>query len=167
MCSRQLTAGTTAARKHNVRLIVKSSGHDIIGRSSAPNSLSIWTHHLKGEMVFHNGSFRPSRCGVEIPGDAVTVGAGTQMGELQEFLDQYGQVAVGGGGATVSVGGYLTGGGHSLLSSRYGLGTDQVLEMEVVTPRAEVLTVNECQNPDLFWAMRGVRLALPPFPGGQ
>ncbi len=118
-------------------------------------------------MVFHNGSFRPSRCGVEIPGDAVTVGAGTQMGELQEFLDQYGQVAVGGGGATVSVGGYLTGGGHSLLSSRYGLGTDQVLEMEVVTPRAEVLTVNECQNPDLFWTVRGVRLALPPFPGGQ
>jgi hypothetical protein len=26
----------------------------------------------------------------------------------------------------------------------------------VVTPGGEILTLNECQNQDLFWAIRGV-----------
>ena len=33
---------------------------------------------------------------------------------------------------------------------------DQVLEMEIVTPGGHILTIDECQNEDLFWAMRGV-----------
>lgn len=28
--------------------------------------------------------------------------------------------------------------------------------MEVVTPEGEIVVANECQNQDLFWAMRGV-----------
>ena len=63
---------------------------------------------------------------------------------------------MGGNSATVGVGGYLTGGGHSALSATYGLAADQVLEMEMVTPGGDILTLNECQNEDLFWAMRGV-----------
>lgn len=66
------------------------------------------------------------------------------------------QTIVGGMDLTVSVGGFLTGGGHSPLSATYGLGADQVLEIEVVTAAGEILTVNECQNSDLFWALRGV-----------
>lgn len=65
---------------------------------------------------------------------------------------------VGGTSKSVSVGGYLTGGGHSILSPRYGLGADNVLELEVVTPMGDILTANECQNEDLFWAMRGVSI---------
>jgi FAD/FMN-containing dehydrogenase len=65
---------------------------------------------------------------------------------------------VAGGSETVGPGGYLTGGGHGALSATYGMGADQVLEMEIVTPRGEILTINECQNQDLFWAMRGVSL---------
>jgi FAD/FMN-containing dehydrogenase len=65
-------------------------------------------------------------------------------------------MVVSGGGGTVGLGGFLTGGGHSALSSTYGLAADQVLEMEMVTPSGEILTINECQNTDLFWAMRGV-----------
>jgi FAD/FMN-containing dehydrogenase len=57
--------------------------------------------------------------------------------------------------ADISIGGYLTGGGHSPLSATYGLAVDQVLEMEVVTARGDILTVNECQYSDLFWALRG------------
>ncbi|KAJ9155504.1 FAD-binding domain-containing protein [Pleurostoma richardsiae] len=149
-----VTAAVQFARRYNVRLIVRSTGHDYIGRSTAPNSLSIWTRHMGGIRI-HSGSFQPKGCGVSIPGDAVTAGAGTQMAELYEALDAVNSTVVGGGGKTVSVGGYLTGGGHGLLSPRRGLGADQVLEMEVVAPRGAVVTVNECQNEDLFWAMRG------------
>jgi FAD/FMN-containing dehydrogenase len=79
-----------------------------------------------------------------------------QMWDLYNALDPLNRTIVGGGGKTVSVGGYLTGGGHSLLSSWYGLAADQVLEMEVVTPNGEIVIANECRNKDMFWAMRGV-----------
>jgi FAD/FMN-containing dehydrogenase len=63
---------------------------------------------------------------------------------------------VGGADANVGVGGYLTGAGHSPISAKYGLSTDNVLEMELVTPEGDIIIANECQNEDLFWAMRGV-----------
>lgn len=99
-----------------------------------------------------------------------------QMWDLYSALDAINQTVVGGGGKTVSLGGYLTGAGHGLLAPRYGLAADQVYEMEVVTPSGEIVTANECQNQDLFWAMRGVSLIytcpelhvntdLPPLPG--
>lgn len=63
---------------------------------------------------------------------------------------------VGGGAGTVGVGGFLTGAGHGALSSTYGMGADQVLEVEMVTPGGDIITANECQHQDLFWAVRGV-----------
>ena len=83
------------------------------------------------------------------------------MRDLYEHLAPLNQTVVGGGAYSVGVGGYLTGGGHSILSARYGLAADQVLEIELVTPQGRILVANECQNKDLFWAMRGVRL--PPI----
>jgi FAD/FMN-containing dehydrogenase len=84
-----------------------------------------------------------------------------QMWELYNALDALNQTVVGGGGKTVSMGGYLTGAGHGLLAPRYGLAADRVLEMEVVTPKGDIVTANECQNQDLFWAMRGVSRVSP------
>jgi FAD/FMN-containing dehydrogenase len=122
-------------------------------------------HHLRG--IETHDSFRPSRCKATIDGSAVTVGGGMQMWDLYSALGPLNQTVVGGGAKTVSVGGYVTGGGHSLLSARFGLAADQVLEMEVVTPKGDVVVANECQNKDLFWAMRGVSrpiLPLTPYP---
>jgi len=59
---------------------------------------------------------------------------------------------------SVGYGGYITGGGHGALANLHGLAADNVLEMEIVTPKGDLLTINECQNQDLFWAMRGVVL---------
>jgi hypothetical protein len=69
----------------------------------------------------------------------------------------------------------VQGGGHSILSPVYGLGVDRVVsdlrylkrtptnydsadtkvEFKVVTPDGEYRVANECQNEDLFWALRG------------
>jgi hypothetical protein len=51
--------------------------------------------------------------------------------------------------------GWFTGGGHGFLSSIYGLGSDNLLEAVLVTPTGSILTVNACQHPDLFFAVRG------------
>jgi FAD/FMN-containing dehydrogenase len=94
---------------------------------------------------FHD-SFSPKGCDFSIDGPAVTAAAGTQMLEI-DYEAHLRNLTIVSGGA---------GGGHGALSSTYGLGADQVYEIEMVTPGGDIVTVNECQNTDLFWAMRGV-----------
>ncbi|KAI1417256.1 FAD-binding domain-containing protein [Hypoxylon sp. FL1857] len=141
------------ARTHGIRVTVKSTGHDYQGRSQAPGALSIWVRHLEGLKT--QTSFRPRGCKFTIESPAVTVGGGSAVGDIYDELGKINQTIVAASSRSVSVGGYLTGGGHSILSPRYGLGSDSVLEMEVVTPMGDIVVANECQNQDLFWAMRG------------
>ncbi|KAH8656592.1 hypothetical protein BGZ60DRAFT_518731 [Tricladium varicosporioides] len=145
--------GVDFAREHNIRLNVKSTGHDYLGRSTSPNSLSIWTHHLKGISIAK--SFRPEGCNFSINVPAITAGGGNQMGEVNLAANREGLYILSGGSKTVSYGGYLTGGGHSALSATYGMAADSVLELEIVSPSGEFMILNECQNQDLFWATRG------------
>ncbi len=53
------------------------------------------------------------------------------------------------------MGGYIQGGGHSPLSSIYGIAADHALSMEVVLASGEFVTASATQNSDLFWALRG------------
>lgn len=53
------------------------------------------------------------------------------------------------------IGGYTQGGGHSPASHDYGLAADQVLEAQVVLANGSVVTASPCQNPDLYFAIRG------------
>jgi len=78
------------------------------------------------------------------------------MGELISAAAARNLTIVSGGSANVGISGYLIGGGHAALGPVYGMAADQALEFEIVTPSGECLTVNECQNRDLFWAVRGV-----------
>lgn len=60
--------------------------------------------------------------------------------------------------ASVVVSGHLNGGVHSPVSGLQGTGSDQVVEIEAVTATGYILTVNEYQHADIFWALRGVSL---------
>ncbi|PFH62848.1 hypothetical protein XA68_11629 [Ophiocordyceps unilateralis] len=143
------------ARTRNVRLVVKNTGYDFLGRSTAPGALSIWTLHMNSIQYHPKGQFKLSGSRRPFRGNAVTVGAGALTNDIYRALDKYGQLFIGAMGPTVGIAGYLSSGGHSNLSGRYGLGADTVLEMEVVTPEGEILTVNEHCHRDLFWALRG------------
>jgi FAD/FMN-containing dehydrogenase len=114
---------------------------------------------MKG-LTIHETWSGPKHCNAAIDGFVITAGGGTQMMEAYRETATINHTVVGGGGRTVALGGFLTGAGHSILSPHYGLATDQILEMEVVTPKGEKLVLNECTNTDLFWAMRGVSLQL-------
>ena len=37
----------------------------------------------------------------------------------------------------------------------YGLAVDRVVQIKIVTPDGQFRTVNECQDSDLFFALRG------------
>ncbi|KAJ6522585.1 hypothetical protein B0H19DRAFT_973347 [Mycena capillaripes] len=133
-------------------LVIKNTGHDYKGRSSAPGSLALWMHNLKD--MSHHPEFIPEGCSLAQP--AVTFGAGVQWAEAYEFADAHNITLVGGSDRSVGVvGGWLQGGGHSVLSNTMGLGVDRVLQFKVVTPDGELRAASACQNQDLFFALRG------------
>lgn len=53
------------------------------------------------------------------------------------------------------MGGYIQGGGHSILSTVYGLAADNLLQYEVVTADGRHLNASRTENSDLFWALSG------------
>lgn len=157
----QVKAGVDFARKFRVRLNVQSTGHDYMGRSNAAGSLSLWTHHMN-DIKYNPGEYRLGGSGTILKGNTVTVGAGAMMWDIYQATDKHNETVVGGGAKSVSVGGYVSGGGHSILANRYGLAADNVVEMQVVTPSGKILVANQDQNRDLFWALRGVRITSSP-----
>jgi FAD/FMN-containing dehydrogenase len=78
------------------------------------------------------------------------------MGEVNLAANEKNLTLLTAGEVSVGYGGYIGNGGHGALANHYGLAADNVLEFEVVTPGGKILIVNECQNRELFWALRGV-----------
>ncbi|PHH78727.1 hypothetical protein CDD80_6362 [Ophiocordyceps camponoti-rufipedis] len=146
--------GIDFARNHNIRLVVKNSGHDFIGRSVAPGALSIWAHNLN-TIKFNPEEFKLDGSSRVIKTNSMTIGGGVQMYDAYKAADQHGQTITGGGGKSVAFGGYVSGGGHSFVAPYFGLAADNILQMEVVTPAGDIMTVNEDQYPEIFWALRG------------
>ncbi|KAF7514914.1 hypothetical protein G7054_g14899 [Neopestalotiopsis clavispora] len=138
------------ARTHNLRLVIKNTGHCYLGKSGGAGALSVWTHNLKDiELVseYSNANYT---------GPAFRVGAGVTVREIYEAAHSHGYVVPGGICESVGYGGgYLAGGGHTPMSGLYGMGTDSALEFHVVTANGTFITANETSNADLFWALRG------------
>ncbi|KAJ6103987.1 FAD-binding type 2 [Penicillium sp. IBT 18751x] len=145
------------ATAHRLRLAIRNTGHDLAGRSSAPNSLQIYTAGLKG--IEYVKSFTPQApAGQSVPseGPAVIIGAGVLTGELYSAAAEGGFTVVGGSCSTVGIaGGWMQGGGYGILTPSKGLGVDNVVEIGIVTAQGIYVTANQYQNQDLFWAVRG------------
>lgn len=117
----QIQLAVNFARNANLRFVIKNTGHDFVGRSSGAGAVSVWTHHLK------NLEFYETYTTSDYAGPAVRGGSGVQGTDLYEFANARGMVAIGGECKTVGWGGgYIAGGGHSPLSTLYGLAADQV-----------------------------------------
>ncbi|KAJ5754811.1 hypothetical protein N7533_004354 [Penicillium manginii] len=138
------------AAKNNLRINVKNTGHNP-EKSSAYGSLGIWTHNMK-DFKFHK-SFKS--CERTEPHMAGTVGAGFQDGELFEAMKKHDAISVGGTNMDVGITGWSVAGGHGYGTGIYGMGSDNIIEAEVITPQGDIMKVNECENSDLFWAIRG------------
>jgi FAD/FMN-containing dehydrogenase len=113
------------AKAQDLRTLVRNTGHDFLGRSTGAGALAIWTQDLKN-ISFSTWSDE------HYSGPAVTVGAGVLGYEILEAAHAKGLTVVSGECATVGLaGGFTQGGGHSALSTSFGLGADQTLAFEV------------------------------------
>ncbi|KAI0446173.1 FAD binding domain protein [Xylaria telfairii] len=144
-----IAAGLRFAQQNNIRLVIKNTGHDYLGKSTGRGALGLWTHNMKSIDFLHYKS--PG-----YTGQAVKLGAGSQAFEIYPAVAAKGLRIVGGECATVGIpGGFLQGGGHSTLSSTYGMGADQILEWEAITANGTRIIASPTRNQDLYWALSG------------
>ncbi|KAF2753067.1 hypothetical protein EJ05DRAFT_490472 [Pseudovirgaria hyperparasitica] len=146
----QIQLSVNFARNANMRLVIKNTGHCYLGKSSGAGGLSVWTHGLRDirfVRTFKNKEYQ---------GPAMKISAGVLVRDVYIAAQKHGVTAIGGICPNVGLaGGYIQGGGHSSLSSKYGMAADQVLAFEVVTADGKFVTASSEQNPDLYWALRG------------
>ncbi|EAQ84293.1 hypothetical protein CHGG_10697 [Chaetomium globosum CBS 148.51] len=150
---RHVKAGIDFARRNNLRLIVRNTGHDFIGRSTGYGSLIINTNSFQ-QIDWIDSYSGPGA----YKGGAVTIGAGVQGETIlsKGHARDPPLVVVTGECPTVGIaGGFIQGGGHGPWTTLKGFSADNVLAFEAITASGHYVTANERQNADLFWALKG------------
>jgi FAD/FMN-containing dehydrogenase len=153
--TQDVIAAVNFARDRRLRLVVKGGGHSYQGTSQAPDSLLIWTRSMNA-VVLHE-AFVPQGCGGTLrPEPAVSIEAGAMwIDAYQAVTTRAGRYVQGGGCTTVGVAGLVQSGGFGSFSKNFGCAAAGLLEAEIVTADGVARIVNACQQPDLFYALRG------------
>jgi FAD/FMN-containing dehydrogenase len=126
-------------RKYGVPVAARSGGHSYAGWSSSSGLIVDVT----------------PMAGVNVSGTAATVGAGTHLVDFYNGLSAHGRVVPGGSCPTVGIAGLTLGGGVGVVSRAYGLTSDNLTSLQIVTADGLLRTCSASSNPDLFWACRG------------
>ncbi|KAG7286005.1 FAD-linked oxidoreductase hmp9 [Staphylotrichum longicolle] len=145
------------AKRNNIRLVVASTGHDLLGRSDGYGSLEIWLRHFRNGINFQK-TFKSAKGCTKSgwKGSALHVDGAWQWRDVYKVAEANNVIAVGGGALSPgAIGGWPSGGGHGPATRNYGLGADQILEAEVMLADGKIVTANHCENTDLFRALRG------------
>src|SRR6202034_1551982 len=123
-------------RKYGVPVAARSGGHSYAGWSSTSGLIVDVTR----------------MAGVSVSGGTATVGAGTRLIDFYNGLAARGRAVPGGSCPTVGIAGLTLGGGVGVVSRAYGLTSDNVKSMQIVTADGRLRTANAGSNSDLFWA---------------
>ncbi|WP_276388512.1 FAD-binding oxidoreductase [Eudoraea chungangensis] len=129
-------------RENNLLIAVRGGGHNGGGLGLCDEGMVIDLSGLKFVQVDTNDS-------------SVRVGGGNLWGEVDHATHAFGLAVPAGIISSTGVGGLTLGGGVGYLSRMYGLTIDNLLEADMVLADGSFVTVNEKQNSDLFWAIRG------------
>jgi hypothetical protein len=145
------------AKEHNIRLVTKSTGHDINGRSDGFGSLELWLRYHRNGITFQPTYEATNGCQESSwKGSAIKISGAYQWQDVYVVAKEHDVIVVGGGSPSVgAVGGWATGGGHGPATRNYGMGADQILEVEAMLADGTLVVANACENTDLYKAFRG------------
>lgn len=124
------------------RLVPRGEGHSTGGQAQSDAGIVV---ELAGLNTVGN-----------VDGDRVSVAAGARWSDVLAATLPHGLApAVLTDYLGLSVGGTLSAGGVGGATNHHGLQTDNVLELDVVTPGGELVTCSPAERPALFDAVRG------------
>ncbi len=127
-------------KKFKLRFRVRSGGHSYAGWSSLDGGLVIDVTRMN-HFSLGNGT--------------VTVGAGIDLIHFYEQLAAHGLAVPGGSCPTVGIAGLALGGGIGVLARQFGLTSDAIESLQLVTADGNLLTCDAKQHTDLLWASQG------------
>src|SRR5690606_17008312 len=134
--------GVNYARENLMEVSIKSGGHNGAGLALVDKGLVIDLSEMKDIQINPNeksGKIQP----------------GNTLADVDKATHEYGLALPSGIIGSTGIGGITLGGGMGYLSRKGGLTIDNLIEAEIVLASGELVTTNESNYPDLFWAIRG------------
>ncbi len=130
-------------RTFGLPVAARSGGHSYAGWSSTPGTAGLMVD------VTAMNSFQVGR------EQSVRVGTGLHLIDLYNRLAAHGLAVPGGSCPTVGVAGLTLGGGVGVLARAYGLTSDALEAVQIVTADGMVRSCSASSHSDLFWACQG------------
>ena len=137
-----VVAAVGYARANGLRVAPQATGHNAAPLGSLEDTLLVDVRELQ-EVSIDPGARR------------VRAGAGVKWERVSPQLSEFGLAALHGSSPDVGIAGYSLGGGMGWLARKYGLQTNSVTAIELVTAEGRRTRVDAEHEPNLFWALRG------------
>lgn len=130
------------AKEAGLQICIRGAGHNIAGNAIADNRLMIDLSAMRAVSVDPDTK-------------TVTAAPGATLGDIDHETKEFGLAVPTGINSTTGISGLALGGGLGWLTRKYGMTSDSLLEVQLVTATGEVVTASKTENSDLFWALRG------------
>ncbi|RZS38878.1 FAD/FMN-containing dehydrogenase [Herbihabitans rhizosphaerae] len=140
--ARDVRTALTFARDGGLPIAVRSGGHGVTGACLVEDGLVIDMRMLGAVTV-------------DPVARTATVGGGALWTHVDRACQPHGLATTGGRASTTGVAGLTLGGGSGWLERAYGLTSDNLLSVDLVTAAGELVTASTTEHPDLFWALHG------------
>jgi hypothetical protein len=139
-CTSDVQAAVRYAAEHHLHVSVLVTGHE----AQQPITAGVVITLQRLDTVSIDATAR-----------IATVAGGARAGEVAEAAARFGLAPIAGAATTVGLTGLVLGGGLGPLARSHGYCSDYVNQFTVVVPTGEIVTANNDENPELFWALRG------------
>jgi FAD/FMN-containing dehydrogenase len=140
--SADVAAAVNYARDNGLDLAVRGGGHSGPGYGTVDDGVVIDFSSMK-------------RVDVDPQTRTATTQAGATWADFDPVTHEHGLATTGGILGSTGVSGLTLGGGFGHLARGLGLSCDNLLSAEVVLADGRIVTANDAENEDLFWALRG------------
>jgi len=137
-----VVAAVNFARDQELLLAVRGGGHSVPGFGTCDDGLVL---DLGGMNSIY----------VNAAQTTVRVEGGCTLGDLDHATHAYGLAVPGGTVSTTGLAGLTLGGGMGHLSRSCALSCDNLISADVVIASGEIISCDDKNHPDLFWAIRG------------
>jgi FAD/FMN-containing dehydrogenase len=137
-----VVASVRLAQANGLSVSGRGGGHNVSGRAVVDGGLMIDLSPMKG-------------CRVNPMRRTVRAEPGLTLAEFDHECQAFGLATTMGAVSATGIAGLTLGGGFGWLCGKFGLASDNLLSVDVVTADGQLRTASPTEHPDLFWALRG------------